>query len=237
MMFKFLHKKKHREKVPKNAEVVSHAREISEEYDKLRDRERGRRAALKQSMPKVQLQEAHTSHGRILPTRQTLLQKIPSGGVACEIGVASGGFTADILRLNAPAKLHLIDAWSEARYAADKQRVVSAFQAEIDAGSIVIDQGLSIEMLQKFPEHYFDWVYLDTDHSYKTTAAELDLLRSRVKLGGRIAGHDLCAGNVIRPVPYGVVEACNEFCARHDWGYEYITLDSDCLFSFCLRQN
>jgi hypothetical protein len=199
-------------------------------------KDRERRRQLKNSMPRTLLDEVHTAEARILPSRQSLLQRLPSNGVACEIGVASGEFTADIISLNRPAKLHLIDAWSDERYAPDKLKVLNTFKNEIDAGTVEINEGLSTDALAKFPLAYFDWVYIDTDHSYKTTSEELALARDRVKPGGRIAGHDFCTGNVVRPVPYGVIEACHEFCAGNDWRYEFITLDPDGHFSFCLKQ-
>src|SRR6185437_9968264 len=127
--------------------------------------DRERRQQLKNSMPRTLLDEVHTADARILPSRQSLLLRLPSNGVACEIGVASGEFTADIISLNRPAKLHLIDAWSDERYAPDKLKVLNTFKNEIDAGTVEINEGLSTDALAKFPLAYFDWVYIDTDHS------------------------------------------------------------------------
>jgi hypothetical protein len=200
------------------------------------DRQRERRRQAKNAMPRVTLQACHTEGASLLPTRQALLSRLPAAGVACEIGVSRGDFTADILKLNRPAKLHLVDSWASQRYAADLNQVELAFAAELSAGQVEINRGLSTEVLSRFDDVYFDWVYIDTNHSYETTAAELELCKRKVKSGGRIAGHDFCTGNVITPVPYGVVEACNEFCVREGWRYEFLTLDPDGHFSFCLAK-
>jgi hypothetical protein len=90
--------------------------------------------------------------------------------------------------------------------------------------------------LQQFPEAYFDWLYIDTDHSFATTARELEIAMHKVKPSGRIMGHDFCIGNVVTPVVYGVVQACNKFCVDHGWRYEYLTLESHGHFSFSLKR-
>ena len=200
------------------------------------DRQRERRRQTKNSMPHVALQACHTEGSSLLPSRQAMLSKLPTDGVACEIGVSRGDFTADILALNSPTKLHLVDSWDSQRYAADLDKVRATFAAEIATGRVEINRGLSTEALARFDDAYFDWVYIDTNHSYATTAAELEICARKVKPGGRIAGHDFCTGNVITPVPYGVVEACNEFCVREGWRYEFLTLDTDGHFSFCLAK-
>lgn len=200
------------------------------------DRQRERRRQNKNSMPRIMLQNCHTEGSSLLPSRQALLSRLPAEGIACEIGVSRGDFTSDILALNRPVKLHLVDSWDSQRYAADLDKVKAAFATEISCGKVEINRGLSTEVLPRFDDAYFDWVYIDTNHSYKTTAAELEICKSKVKSGGRIAGHDFCTGNVITPVPYGVVEACNEFCVREGWRYEFLTLDPDGHFSFCLAK-
>ena len=200
------------------------------------DRQRERRRQIKNAMPRVTLQACHTDGSLLLPTRQALLSRLPAGGVACEIGVSRGDFTAEILALSTPVKLHLVDSWDSQRYAPDLDKVKAAFAAEISVGRVEINRGLSTEVLPRFDDAYFDWVYVDTNHSYATTAAELEICKRKVKPGGRIAGHDFCTGNVITPVPYGVVEACNEFCVREGWRYEFLTLDPDGHFSFCLAK-
>lgn len=193
-----------------------------------------RRRKMKAAMPRTVLRTEHTAGSALLPTRRALLERIPQGGVASEIGVSRGEFTREILQFNKPSKLHLVDAWSSSRYASHLDEVRAAFGDELASGKVEINQGLSTEVLPRFADFTFDWVYIDTDHSYDTTAAELEICKRKIKPGGRIAGHDFCTGNVVTPVPYGVIEACNDFCVRESWRYEYVTLDPDGHFSFCL---
>jgi hypothetical protein len=186
--------------------------------------------------PHVALSEYHVRDCRVLPNRNALLENLPKGGVAAEIGVATGDFAADVLRTNKPALLHLIDAWDRPRYRAVRTFVESRFSEQIGAANVRVHVGLSTQVLESFEDGYFDWVYVDTDHSYETTLSELTICNRKLKPDGRLAGHDFSKGNPVRCLPYGVIDACHEFCVRDNWAYEYLTLDNDGDFSFCLKR-
>lgn len=194
------------------------------------------RKRAKAAYPKTILEEKHLAGATILPDRQDLLNRMRKNSVVAEIGVAYGDFTTDILTRTQPEKLHLIDMWEGERYGPGGKDVADKFGAEIEAGTIVISQGRSVDVLQTMPDSYFDWVYIDTDHSYHLTYRELRYCSNKVKPDGRILGHDFTTGNVITPVPYGVIEACHEFCKNYGWRYEYLTLESHGHFSFCLKR-
>ncbi|MEX0773138.1 MAG: class I SAM-dependent methyltransferase, partial [Balneolales bacterium] len=84
--------------------------------------------------------------------------------------------------------------------------------------------------------NYFDWIYIDTDHSYETTRDELRLYASKVKQGGIIAGHDYVKGNWITTYRYGVIEAVHEFCVNNDWELIYLTAEPIENQSFAIRR-
>jgi SAM-dependent methyltransferase len=75
--------------------------------------------------------------------------------------------------------------------------------------------GNDLEILPTFPDGYFDWVYLDTSHEYRHTVGELEILRTKLKETGLIAGHDWY------PDPnhelHGVYRAVTEFCLSQGW--------------------
>jgi len=198
--------------------------------------ERDHRQAVKDRSFAGQLDFVHTERCRMLPNRNELLHRIPHHGVAAEIGAASGDYTGEILRRNNPRELHLVDAWSTERYQSGLGQIEESFAADIASSRLRIHQGMSTDVLPTFEDAFFDWVYVDTDHSYDTTWAELRICDAKVKRDGRIAGHDFCTGNVVTPVPYGVVEAVTRFCVEYAWEFEYLTLDSDGHFSFCLKR-
>ena len=212
-------------------EIKSRARDI---YERKKSEDVESRRLYKNSMFSRSIERIHTDGCVVLHDRTELLRNIRSGGVAAEIGVAFGDYTAEIVSINEPSRLHLVDAWDSERYRAGLHSIKDKFASEIDAGSVVIDQGYSTDVLEKFPDGYFDWVYIDTDHSYETTYKELILSSRKVKRGGQIAGHDFCTGNVVKPVPYGVIEACNRFCVEERWRYQYLAMASDGHMSFSL---
>ena len=192
------------------------------------------RSPAKSDLPQTVLEHVHTRNCRVLPTRMHLLGCLPRGGVAAEIGVAFGNFTNEILERNKPEKLHLVDAWETGRYQQGLEQIHKRFSDQISCGAIEINKGLSTDRLPEFPDGYFDWVYIDTDHSYATTRNELRLAAKKIKPGGYIAGHDFTSGNPTKALSYGVIEACNEFCVNEGWEYAYLTLEPSGHFSFAL---
>ncbi|MDW9633602.1 class I SAM-dependent methyltransferase [Sinorhizobium meliloti] len=194
------------------------------------------RHQLKKSLPNVEVSLTHTQNGRLLPNRSELLYRLPKAGVAAEIGAAFGDFTTEILNKNKPKQLHLVDAWESERYKKGLEDIRAKFSKELEDNRLKIHQGWSTEMLETFGDGFFDWVYIDTDHTYDTTWRELQICDRKVKQDGRIAGHDFCTGNVVSPFPYGVIEAVTKFCRDFGWQYEYITVEPHGHLSFCLMR-
>lgn len=95
---------------------------------------------------------------------------------------------------------------------------------------------LSTDAAYDFPDNYFDWIYIDTDHTYETTRDELRLYAPKMKKGGIIAGHDYVHGNWISTFRYGVVEAVHEFCVQFGWEIIYLTIEPTENQSFAIRK-
>jgi predicted O-methyltransferase YrrM len=194
------------------------------------------RRSLRRSAPAIELDAIHTRGCVVLPSREVLLEHLPKGGIVAEIGVAEGEFSRAILQRNAPRQLHLIDMWDTDRYRRGLEAIRQDHAARISDGSVVIHQGRSLDRLAEFADASLDWVYVDTDHSYALTLAELRLAATKVRPHGLIAGHDYCTGNVITPWPYGVVEACHQFCAEDHWGFTFLALEARGRMSFALSR-
>lgn len=188
------------------------------------------------AIPRVELTARHIAHLRVVPHRDAFLDMLPKGGIVAEAGVDHGDFSARIIEITRPTRLHLIDVWSSRRYHSGLEDFVrERFSRELTTGLVRIDLGLSTDVLPRFPDAYFDWIYIDTDHGYAVTAAELEIARTKVKPGGIIAGHDYVTGNWDGGVRYGVVEAVHEFCVKHDWELILLTHETDRHLSFAIR--
>lgn len=164
--------------------------------------------------------------------REDFLVLLPKNSIGAEIGVLKGEFTKNILSIVRPRRLHLIDPywlvygerfnWNtkhdeygrlttwDAFIAA--QKVISKYDKE---GICVLHIGKSVECLPIFRDAYFDWVYLDSTHSYEDTMSELELLRVKVSPSGLITGHDW--QDDPDHIHAGLKKAVVEFCDRYDW--------------------
>jgi hypothetical protein len=131
----------------------------------------------------------------------------------------------------------LIDRWVIAEYPISlKFDVIKKFKEKIDSGKIEVVQVDSIAAASEFKDAYFDWIYLDTDHSYEVTLQELIAYKDKVKSNGIIAGHDFILGNWNDMVRYGVKEAVYEFCVKYDWEIIYLTMENREHPSFAIRR-
>jgi hypothetical protein len=188
-------------------------------------------------IPKYELETKHIKNARIIVNREAMLELFPKNGIVAELGVDKGDFSEIILKTCSPSKLHLVDVWESERYNETKKlNVASKFEKEVNAKTVEINLGYSTEVVKQFPDDYFDWVYIDTTHSYKTTIEELNLYSRKIKPGGLIAGHDYIVGNWNGMVRYGVIEAVYEFCSKNDWEIVYLTAENKGYPSFAIKK-
>ena len=124
-----------------------------------------------------ELDDKHLKQAEVLNNRESFLKCLPTNSIAAEIGVNTGKFLDLIKKINKPKRLYLLDLWGSSRYIDNTELIVrKRFKHDISNGSIVINKGLSTNVLNDFDDNYFDWVYLDSDHGYKVTIAELKLI-------------------------------------------------------------
>jgi cephalosporin hydroxylase len=149
-----------------------------------------------------------------LSDRQALLQWLPSGGVAAELGVHLGEYSQQILVHNQPRELHLVDHWADAtgqlgdwQATANAAHVQRCFAAD---QRVQVHHADSVQAAQRFPDRYFDWVYVDAGHRFDQVTADLEAWWPKVKVGGYLVGHDY-----VNMAYIDVERAVNEFVARY----------------------
>lgn len=192
---------------------------------------------LYKELPREAFKDKHVANLVSLNDRTTLLHQLPKHGIVAEIGVNEGDFSEEILRICAPKKLILIDIWASKRYHEGLfEKVQKRFSSQLTNGTIEIIRDFSFAAIENCPGSFFDWVYLDTDHSYFTTKRELELLEPKMKTAGIIAGHDYIVGNWDGGIRYGVMEAVREFCLNHNWEMIFLTHELDTTPSFAIRK-
>ena len=136
--------------------------------------------------------------------RERLLGRLPRGGVCAEVGVWKGEFSKRILRRTRPKALHLIDsrqlqpAYPGRSYGGkgakdqnDMERIFDDLRVKLaNEANVFVHRGMSRDVLRTFDDAYFDWVYIDANHSYEFVLEDLELSLPRTKPGGMIAGDD-----------------------------------------------
>lgn len=188
-------------------------------------------------LPKAMLGSEHMGRCQLLPNRDALLSVMPKNGVVAELGVDHGDFSQKILAQCTPKTLHLVDSWACERYNDSLyQAVLKRFAPEIGNGQVAIHRALSVAAASQFDDASLDWIYIDTDHSYKTTRAELAAYAAKIRPGGLIAGHDYALCNFVKWYRYGVIEAVHEFCLKEGWELVCLTLDHVEKQSFAVRK-
>ena len=188
-------------------------------------------------MPMYELSDKHIRNASIVLNRDVLIEKFPIHSVVAELGVDEGDYSDSILRICKPKKLHLIDCWNSKRYDTSKQaRVEERFRNQIQSGIVEIHKDLSTQAVNLFPDKYFDWIYIDSNHSYKNVSDELRLYMNKIRRGGIIAGHDFTGGSWSKLIKFGVIEAVYEFCVRYDWEILYLTAENRENPSFAIRR-
>ena len=143
--------------------------------------------------------------------------------IICEVGVRNGDNFKTLLTSN-PTEAVAVDLWTETSIRSQNDDCLS--QGVLDEmyynlvnfaskdKRITIIRDYSLNASKSFPDEYFDFVYLDADHTYAAVKADLEAWWRKVKKGGILAGHDYFK-RFANGVTFGVIEAVDEFCDRN----------------------
>lgn len=153
----------------------------------------------------------------------TWLNTYRPGGVGVEIGVAGAHFSKNIIRYWPSVRtLYLVDLWKhqETGYndgcnlSDDKQEeryqgVIKYFK---DNQRVKVIRDWSHVAAEMFFNNYFDFIYIDANHSYEGCKKDLLCWGSKIKHDGILAGHDYAIGPEDR---YCVKKAVDEYAKNN----------------------
>lgn len=139
-----------------------------------------------------------------------------------EIGVEFGGFTDTYY--NEENEINLIDMWetngNDYYFSQRDGQVERGYQMILEKYSnkpnVKIVKMDSTEASKLFEDEYFDWIYIDADHSYEGVKQDISMWWPKLKKGGLFSGHDFDPShNDPNYEKYGVKIAVEEFFGKN----------------------
>lgn len=142
---------------------------------------------------------------RLFGLHDLIIENLNSETVMCEIGSYEGASSS--LFAYYCKHVYCVDPWIinwEVKTGTEK-----TFDERIsNFTNITKIKSYSISASEKFENNFFDFVYVDGDHSYNGCKQDMVHWISKIKNGGAIGGHDYWYG--------GVRDAVNEFFKKYE---------------------
>jgi hypothetical protein len=126
--------------------------------------------------------------------------------IGAEVGVWEGEHSWLIVKNMLLKELYLIDPWK------DMSKFVGVISADDeDAFNFVAQTFLpwpevsqirlpSVEAAKKFPDKYFDFVYIDGAHDYDSVLLDIKTWHPKIKTGSFLCGHDSLNPDVVKAI-------------------------------------
>ena len=165
----------------------------------------------------------------LFETREQMVELLvrPDSAIA-EIGVFKGTFSKFLYEHLQPSKLVLFDLFEGqmcsgnqdgnfVEYTDLAKDFVQIQEWAKSKPEIVFEKGDSSTLLSRYPDQFFEMIYIDGDHSYGGVKRDLEQAVKKVKPGGWIMGHDYEMNmNKAKTVyNFGVKRAVDEFCETY----------------------
>ena len=163
---------------------------------------------------------------KVFSSREKILEVLPKNGICAELGTANGVLSHQILDINKPNKLILVD-------------ILLQKELPIEPDVVESIEGDSVEVMNQFEDDYFDWIFIDTEHTEEQTNKELQVCKNKIKHDGYIALHDYIRYiRVDDKNNYGVVDSVNRFLKENqDFEVVFLSLEPHMFNTIVLRRN
>lgn len=174
-----------------------------------------------------------------ISTRSNLIDLIKPSSVGCELGVFLCEYSDILIQSGRFHKFYLVDTFNglvgsgdsngENIRVFDGDYLLQFAKQKYDNNQIVsINKTDSITFLKSKPDKYFDFIYIDTVHTYDHLLSELEESLRVTKDGGLLCGHDYN----ISMFP-GIVNAVINFTKKYNLAY--YTTSQEKLNSFIIQ--
>ena len=147
----------------------------------------------------------------------------------CEIGVRQG-FNFYYMVEHQPKLAVAVDCWIEDGVAGrndscyDQKGLDWQYErfktATADKPFVKICRGYSFDVVKEFPDEFFDFIFIDADHTYEGISRDLVDWWPKMKKGGAFTGHDYIQTRKKmkngQKITFGVLTAVDEFVAKNN---------------------
>jgi predicted O-methyltransferase YrrM len=138
--------------------------------------------------------------------------------IGAEIGVNKGNHSEMMCQMMPDLELTCVDPWKDYIKRNDPQTQEKCYQEakeKLSKYNVTIIRDTSLNAVKLFPDNYFDFVYIDGNHTFDDCIMDLVFWSQKVRSGGMVAGHDY-----VQRYQFGVIEAVNAYTRAHninDW--------------------
>lgn len=133
--------------------------------------------------------------------------------VGAELGVSTGRFTAYLCRIMPECHMIAVDLWqeqpgntgegAETYVDRDHEKAYKSFAFMCEAfypGRVSIMREDTVKAAERVMDASLDFVFIDADHRYENTLADIRAWTPKVRKGGLVSGHDYNWPSVKRAV-------------------------------------
>jgi len=170
-------------------------------------------------------------NARLFANRIDLIKSLApmiNGKVIGEIGVAQGNFSEVLFDLLNPKEFVAFDLFNihtiREPWAMKSAEVFQGkthlefYKNRFATRNLKTEAGPSGETIKRYPDGYFDLLYIDGDHTYAGVKADADLAIKKIKPDGVLVFNDYIMYDWNDQYFYGIVPVVNDLVARG--GYE-----------------
>jgi hypothetical protein len=199
--------------------------------------------------PATPIRDSAFEGALLLADRIKPLKLLPKNMICAEVGVAYGDFSKSILKICKPEKFYAIDLFSTDnpyywnRDYLTKEAITHRewyereFDEYIENGILETRQGFSWDVLSDFPDHYFDYIYVDAAHDYDSVMKDINVLKSKIKPGGYVQFNDYTPGDNAIMTHYGVISAVNQFINNGNHQVKFFCLNESGFHDIVVQTN